>query len=49
MQMCDRCCQECLNGADTLVEMGRISMEERDSMVNGIKSAQLAQVQKYRS
>ena len=48
MKICDRCCTQLLDGADTLVEMGRLSLEERETMVSGIKSAQLAQLEKYR-
>lgn len=48
MQICDRCCKFLLDGADDLVDMGRLSIQERDMMVEGIKSAQLAQIQKYR-
>jgi hypothetical protein len=48
MELCDRCCTQLLDGADTLVEMGRLTVEERDILVNGIKEAQLPQVDRYR-
>ncbi len=49
MKICDRCCWQLLDGADMLVEMGRLTLYEKDSMVEGIKSAQLLQIEKYKN
>jgi len=38
--MCDFCCLACLEAAEDLVVMKRLTQEEADELVNGIKAAQ---------
>lgn len=40
MDMCDFCCMQCLEAAEDLVVMKRLTHEEADQLVNGIREAQ---------
>lgn len=40
MDMCDFCCMQCLEAAEDLVVMKRLTQEEADQLVNGIREAQ---------
>lgn len=39
--MCDFCCIQCIEAAEDLVVMKRLTQEEADELVNGIKEAAL--------
>lgn len=48
MELCDRCCHILLDAKDDLVKLGRITQEEADNMVVGIKEGFNNQLAKYK-